>query len=168
MSISRIKSLSSKIFAKSSDNILIQLFRYTMVGGLAFAVDYGLLILLSECIRINVIFAATVSFIAGLVVNYFISVKWVFGKSDIRDRRIEFLAYALIGVIGLVINDLTIYLLTNFCKVHYAVAKPLTAIMVYGWNFFARRYLIFNSKRIHNEENSDYSGSRTSRADRCI
>ena len=122
-----------KIFYGASDNLLIQFVRYFFVGGFAFIIDFGLLYLLS----------ATLSFIAGLVVNYIISCIWVFNNSKFRNRIVEFLFFAAIGVVGLGFNDLLIWLFTDCIGTHYMFSKIVAAAMVYLWNFFARKYLVF-------------------------
>ena len=122
-----------KIFYGASDNLLIQFVRYFFVGGFAFIVDFGLHYLLS----------ATLSFIAGLVVNYIISCIWVFNNSKFRNRIVEFLFFAAIGVVGLGFNDLLIWLFTDCIGTHYMFSKIVAAAMVYLWNFFARKYLVF-------------------------
>ena len=90
-----------KIFYGASDNLLIQFVRYFFVGGFAFIVDFGLLYILSEYAGLHYLLSATLSFIAGLVVNYIISCIWVFNNSKFRNRIVEFLFFAAIGVVGL-------------------------------------------------------------------
>ena len=87
--------------------------------------------------------SATLSFIAGLVVNYIISCIWVFNNSKFRNRIVEFLFFAAIGVVGLGFNDLLIWLFTDCIGTHYMFSKIVAAAMVYLWNFFARKYLVF-------------------------
>ena len=64
-----------KIFYGASDNLLIQFVRYFFVGGFAFIVDFGLLYILTEYAGLHYLLSATLSFIAGLVVNYIIRVQ---------------------------------------------------------------------------------------------
>ena len=73
-----IKELLHRLFVYKTNNLLIQLIRYTIVGGLAFIVDFGLLFLLTEYFGLYYILSATCSFLAGLLVNYYISTAWVF------------------------------------------------------------------------------------------
>ena len=80
-----------KIFYGASDNLLIQFVRYFFVGGFAFIVDFGLLYILTEYAGLHYLLSATLSFIAGLVVNYIISCIWVFNNSKFRNRIVEFL-----------------------------------------------------------------------------
>ena len=107
------------LFIKATDNWFIQLFRYFFVGGFAFVVDYGLLVLLTEVFGLHYLLSATISFIAGLVVNYFLSTSWIFRESTIENRWAEFLVFAFIGVVGLGLNNLLLYLLTDKCHIHY-------------------------------------------------
>jgi len=142
-----MKKQINLLFVKKSNKILIQLFRYTFVGGLAFIVDFGLLFFLKEVFSIHYILSATLSFIAGLLVNYFISICWVFTDSKNKNRKIEFLYFGLIGLIGLGLNDILIWFFTDRIGIYYLISKIITAVLVYLWNFFARRYLLFNTNK---------------------
>lgn len=138
-----LKELSNRLFVYKTDSLIIQLIRYTIVGGLAFAIDFGLLFILTEYIGLFYVLSATLSFIAGLLVNYFISTSWIF-KSVIKNKQIEFTLFALIGVIGLGLNDLLIWIFTEKFHLYYMFSKLVTAVLVYLWNFFGRKYFLFN------------------------
>lgn len=138
-----LKELSNRLFVYKTDSLIIQLIRYTIVGGLAFAIDFGLLFILTEYIGLFYVLSATLSFIAGLLLNYFISTSWIF-KSVIKNKQIEFTLFALIGVIGLGLNDLLIWIFTEKFHLYYMFSKLVTAVLVYLWNFFGRKYFLFN------------------------
>ena len=114
----KIKSL----FVGDTDNTFIQFFRYCFVGGFAFVVDFGVMTLLTEVFSVYPVVSSTVSFVAGLLVNYLLSTFWIFKNSKIKNRFAEFLAFALIGVIGLGINAAIIWLFQN----------PLATGLVFG------------------------------------
>ena len=59
-----------QLFSGDTDNTFIQFFRYVFVGGFAFVVDYGIMTALVELCRFDPVVAATISFVAGLLVNY--------------------------------------------------------------------------------------------------
>lgn len=113
--------------------------RYGFVSIFALAADVGLLYLLVEHVRMSHIAAATISFTAGLAVNYLLARIFVFKKSRLPVRQ-EFTLYALIGVIGLGLNDLIIYLLVGL-QVWYMYAKVVSVAIVFFFNFFGRRRL---------------------------
>jgi len=126
-----------------TDNVFIQFFRYGIVGGLAFLVDYGLLYLLSDKCGLHYLLSASIAFIAGLVVNYLLSIFWVFSESKYQDKRKEFAIFAFIGVIGLGLTEGLMWLFTDLTGLHYLLSKLITAALVLLWNFFARKAVLF-------------------------
>lgn len=139
----KVTDLFHKLFYGSTDKLLVQFVRYFFVGGFAFVVDFGLLYILTEYAGLHYLLSATLSFIAGLLVNYIISCLWVFNGSKFKNRLVEFLFFATIGVVGLALNDALIWLFTDCIGTHYMFSKIVAAAMVYLWNFFARKYLVF-------------------------
>lgn len=135
--------LFKRLFYGTTDRLLVQFVRYFFVGGFAFIVDFGLLYILTEYAGLHYLLSATLSFIAGLLVNYIISCLWVFNGSKFKNRLVEFLFFAAIGVVGLALNDTLIWLFTDCIGTHYMFSKIVAAAMVYLWNFFARKYLVF-------------------------
>lgn len=119
------------------------MFRYAIVGGVSFAVDYGFLYVLTECYGFHYLLSATISFIAGLAVNYLISIRWVFGKSKLSSRAAEFAVYGIIGVVGLLLNNLLLYLFTDHLHLHYMLSKLIAAAIVLAWNFLGRKIILF-------------------------
>ena len=139
----KVTDLFHKLFYGSTDKLLVQFVRYFFVGGFAFVVDFWLLYILTEYAGLHYLLSATLSFIAGLLVNYIISCLWVFNGSKFKNRLVEFLFFAAIGVVGLALNDTLIWLFTDCIGTHYMFSKIVAAAMVYLWNFFARKYLVF-------------------------
>jgi putative flippase GtrA len=124
----------------------LQIFKYALVGGVAFALDFSMLFVLTEYLHLYYILSATVAFIAGLLCNYVLSVKWVFNERALSNKVAEFLVFSLIGVIGLLLNDGMIWSLTEVGKLHYLESKICAAAVVFFWNFFARRQVLFISR----------------------
>ena len=122
------------------------MFRYLIVGGIAFLADYSLLYILTEGLHLHYLLSATVSFVAGLIVNYLISTLWIFRHSKLNNRMAEFAVYAIIGVVGLLFNNLLMYLFTDCLNIHYMLSKLITAALVMCWNFLGRKYILFNTK----------------------
>lgn len=134
-----------KLFTEETDNTFIQLFRYGFVGGAAFLVDYGFLFLLTEVFGIHYLLSATISFILGLITNYLLSVVWVFNNRKLANRWAEFGVFAIIGVIGLGLNALIMYLCTDKIGIHYMLSKIISTVIVFFWNFFARKIILFKN-----------------------
>lgn len=131
------------ILWKNPANWQIQLLRYTIVGGISFVVDYALLYILTAWFGLYYILSATLSFAAGLTTNYLISIKWVFKRSKLKNRTAEFIIYAIVGVIGLLLNNLLLYIFTDWLLLHYMLSKLVAAAIVLIWNFTGRKIILF-------------------------
>jgi putative flippase GtrA len=132
-----------QLFFEPTDHTLIQLFRYTFVGGFAFVVDFGSLFALTEFAGLHYLVSATIAFGLGLTTNYLISIVWVFSDRKFGSRWLEFALFGGIGVIGLGLNDGFMWVFTEWVGVHYMGSKMIATGIVYFWNFFARKFLVF-------------------------
>jgi putative flippase GtrA len=126
-----------------TESILVQLFRYTFVGGIAFLVDFGSLYALTEFFRIYYLVSAALAFLLGLTTNYTLSITWVFATRVVRSRWVEFGIFGGIGIVGLGLNEVLIWFFTEQIGLYYLWSKIIASIGVYFWNFFARKFTLF-------------------------
>lgn len=117
-----------------------QMFRYGFVAGFGLVVDFGTVIFTGEVLGFHYLLAATSGFLLGLIVTYYLSNKLVFGQPK-GDKRKVFILFAVIGLIGLIILNLLMWLLTGGLGINYIISKALATIVVFMWNFFARKAL---------------------------
>ena len=139
-----IKQFLHTVFVAPTNNWMLQLFRYGFVGGVAFAVDYGTLFVLTHYAGVPYLWSAAIAFILGLVTNYLISISWVFQHSGKMNVWQEFTFFAIIGVIGLGLNELIMYVGTDMIHLHYMISKLISTAIVFFWNFFAWKFMLFN------------------------
>ena len=136
--------MDNSIFKGKTNIMMIQLFRYLWVGGVAFIVDYGCLFLLTEYAHISYLISAAVAFLCGLIVNYLLSVAWVFSNSRLDNKMAEFVVFAVIGLVGLLLNEGIMYLCCEVLNVHYMISKLCSTGIVFFWNFFGRKLILFS------------------------
>jgi putative flippase GtrA len=122
---------------------LHQFTRYAMVGAIAFSADFGLLFVIAQFLKANYLLSAVIGFSAGVIINYILCTLWVFPKRTIENRLLEFLVFVSIGLIGLGINEITMWFLTERISIHYLLSKANAVIIVFFWNFFARKAALF-------------------------
>jgi len=127
-----------------TDSTIIQLFRYVFVGGLAFVVDFGSLIGLTELAGIPYLGSAAIAFLLGLLTNYLLSIAWVFSRRSVGSAWTEFVVFAIIGVVGLGMNELILWGLTGGLGLWYPLSKLVSTAVVFGWNFGARKLALFS------------------------
>ncbi|WP_303835269.1 GtrA family protein [Ruminococcus flavefaciens] len=141
-----------KLFVGDTDNTLIQFFRYLFVGGLATVVDWGLSFVLFKFVfgERFAVAANSLSFVAGLVVNYIISTFWIFKTSNVKNKLVEFLGFAAIGVVGLLLTMVITWgfkvWLEDKTSAYQMIAKIVSTAVSFLWNFFARKILLYTKK----------------------
>lgn len=123
------------------------MFRYAFVAGIGLIVDFSAVIFTKQVLHFHYLIAACSGFILGLIVTYFLSNLAVFGKP--RGNQLQlFTLFALIGVVGLGILNLLMWLLTGGLGLNYIVSKALATIAVFMWNFFARKRLYRDAEEL--------------------
>jgi putative flippase GtrA len=137
--------LLNKLFKDETDTLFLQFFRYGFVGGFSFLVDFFLLYFFSDFCGIYYLISAVLSFIISLIVNYILSIYWVFNKNKLNNKVLEFNLFALIGIVGLVFTEILLYLFTDVLGMYYLVSKIFSTIIVLFWNFFARRVMFYGN-----------------------
>ena len=136
-----IKLDFKKLFKTKTDNTFIQFFRYLFVGGIAAVVNIGMLFLLTDIFHLHYLISNIIAFTLGLIVNYILSKKFVFQEKTKISKTGEFLIYAIIGVIGLGLDTLLIWLFTEIFALYYMLSKIISTLLVLIWNFGARKIL---------------------------
>lgn len=117
---------------------------------LALAADFGLY---ATGIRmgINYPLAAAIGFSAGLWLAYTLSVRYVFIKRRLSSEGAEFMVFAGIGLLGLLLTEALLWLMVGRGGIGPLPAKVAAAGIVFGFNFGARKALLFSAskERVH-------------------
>lgn len=138
-----------RFFVGDTNNTWIQFFRYCFVGGAATIVDWGISSLLFYFLfhQEYAVLANGLSFVAGLAANYCMSTFWIFRNSKIQSRWMEFLAFAAIGVVGLLltlgITKLFEIGMADTTSIYQILSKIVSTGTAFLWNFFARKYWLY-------------------------
>lgn len=125
---------------------LRELFGYGLCSAAALALDYGLLVALTELAGLHYLIAAATGFLAGLVLVYVASVRFVFTERTLERPSVEFGVFLMIGLAGLAINQAVLWGLVSLTPLGYQFAKAPTALIVFLVNFTMRRALLFSSR----------------------
>lgn len=137
------ESMIDRLIKKETDKTHVQFFRYIFVGGVAFLVDFGSLFIFTDIFGIYYLISAPIAFILGLVTNYTLSISWVFNKRTLGNVWHEFIIFSFIGLFGLGLNELIIWLFTDYVGLYYLASKIISAAIILFWNFFARKFTLF-------------------------
>jgi putative flippase GtrA len=121
-----------------------QFLLYILVGGTAFLFDFTTLFVLTDFFHVHYLASSSVGFMLGLTVNYLLCIGWIFEYRAIRNGLHEFTLFAAIGIVGLLLNNSLLYLLTDGAGLHYLLSKIFVAGIVLIFNFALRRHLLFS------------------------
>jgi putative flippase GtrA len=138
-----IKMIPNILIKGRTDNTFIQLFRYTFVGGIAFIADFCSLFVFTEIFAVHYLISAAIAFLLGLMTNYSLSIVWVFHKHTMNNKLYEFIIFAIIGILGLGLNEFFIWFFTERVGFYYLLSKIFSTVFVYLWNFFTRKFVLF-------------------------
>jgi putative flippase GtrA len=117
-----------------------------VVGGAAFLVDSATLFVLTAAAGFHYLVSAAAGFTLGLIVNYLLSRWWVFRKRSLSNAALEFSLFALIGIVGLGLNEALIWFFTEKAGFHYLLSKCCAAAIVLAWTYLARRKMLFSGE----------------------
>ena len=120
--------------------LIKQIIKFGIVGGLCFVIDYGLLIFLTEVISINYLISSGISFSASVIVNYILSLKYVFETDKKNNKVKECLIFIVLSIIG--INQVIMWLCVDKLKIFYMIAKIAATIIVMVYNFVTRKLIL--------------------------
>lgn len=122
--------------------LIEQIMKFGVVGVIAFVIDFGVMVFLTEMFGIDPVISATVSFIISVIFNYAASMRYVFSHREGMSRTREFVIFVVLSAIGLGINDLLIWAGTDLASFDYRLVKIFATAVVMVWNFVTRKIFL--------------------------
>ncbi len=119
-----------------------QMFRFGMTGGICFLIDYFLMVILTEFFGLYYLISSIISFSISTIVNYLLSLHFVFDSNNTTRKWKEFTEFALLSGIGLGFNTLLMWLFTSRAGWHYMISKIIVTAIVMIYNFISRKLLL--------------------------
>ena len=124
--------------------LLGQIMKFGIVGVIAFIIDYGVLIFLTEICGIYYLLSSMISFIVSVVFNYLASMKYVFSGKEGMSKKKEFIIFLMLSIIGLGINQLGMWIMVDKLNIFYMFSKIFVTAVVMVWNFVSRKIFLEN------------------------
>ena len=140
-----MRSTASSSTTFSAERRLIA--RYFLVGGAAAAVDIGLFLALAKGLGLPYQPVAAATFILATLVNYVLSVRFVFVSGQRFGKRSEIALVYLVSAVGLALNAAILWACVEMAAMGLFAAKIAATGCVFFWNYFARRHLVFGATR---------------------
>lgn len=122
--------------------IIAQFMKFGVVGVIAFVIDFGVMVFLTEVFKVPYLISTTIAFIVSVIFNYLASMRYVFVRKDDMSRRREFIIFIALSVIGLILNDIFMWLMVDLLIIDYRISKIVTTVLVAIWNFVSRKIFL--------------------------
>lgn len=114
--------------------------KFLIVGGLSFALDFGLLIALHEGLNVDLVVATTIAFLTSLVFNFVLQRTFTFRA--VNSKSVSAAKYVALVIVNVVVTDLIV---TGFDRMDwaYGIGKVVATVLTTAWNFLLYRHWIF-------------------------
>ena len=123
------------------EKLVKQIVKFGFVGGTAFLIDAGVLMILSKNLGINYMLANIISFTVSVIYNYIMSMKFVFDVKENNPQK-NFVQFIILSIIGLVINEIIMKLCVGLLSLTLLISKILATVVVMVYNFISRKILL--------------------------
>ena len=120
--------------------LIFKLIKFCVVGFSGMFVDFGTTWLLKEKAKANKYIANSSGFVLAATSNYFFNRVWTFHSHN-EQIVTEYFSFFGISLIGLGLNNLIIYLLTEKLHLNFYLSKLFAIGVVTIWNF-VMNYLV--------------------------
>lgn len=122
--------------------LIMQIIKFGMVGGLCFLIDYGVMIFLTEVFNINYLISSGISFTVSVIVNYVLSMRFVFETEQDDSAMKKFIIFVVLSIIGLIINQILMWILVDKIGIFYMISKIGATVIVMVYNFITRKLIL--------------------------
>lgn len=126
-----------KLFA-----LVVQLFKFSIVGVICFIVDFAVLYVLKEFAGFHVLLSAAISFTISVILNYILSIYFVFDVDKKKNQKRNFILFIIFSVIGLILTEILMKIGIDFLSINYMLVKVAATVIVMVYNFVTRKLFI--------------------------
>lgn len=125
--------------SEKTEHLLVQIFRFGIVGVIATIIDFAFLYFFKEFCNFPVLVSNTLSFIISALYNYWASLTFVFDVNQEKSQKKNFIIFMTFSVIGLLLNDLIVWIVTDLIHIYYMISKVIATAIVMVFNFITRK-----------------------------
>lgn len=119
------------------NNRIKEIIRFLIVGGFSFIIDYFGLYILTEYYEINYLISSSISFSIAVVINYILSVKFVFKNAKNGYKQVSL--FILSSVVALFLNQFCMWFFVEIIDIYYMLSKIFTTLIVTIWNYISKK-----------------------------
>lgn len=109
----------------SMKGLIEQVLRFGVVGFFCFLIDFGITAGLANIFGVHYLISKFLGFVISAVVNYILSIKFVFTAKKDMDKSKEFTGFIILSAIGLLINEIVMFVCIDGIYRHMPVLQNI-------------------------------------------
>ena len=122
--------------------LFAQIFKFVLVGGISFIIDFMVYAVMCNVFHIHYIIAGVSGFSISVIVNYILSMRFVFeSKENVRKDK-EFIVFVVLSLIGMLLNSVVLFVCIELIFMHNIPAKIVATTLVMVYNFVTRKIFL--------------------------
>lgn len=123
--------------------------KFAFVGATGAVINLSLLWFLTRFGLVYYIFSAIISIEASIFWNFYLNSKITFNYKFLNrsDIVLAIFKYHLSSLLGILVNILTLIILTEFFKLFYLVSEIIAILLAFGLNYFISIKVVWNRKK---------------------
>jgi putative flippase GtrA len=122
--------------------LIEQIMKFGVVGFLCFFIDYFVLFAVTEFLGINYLISSGISFSVSVIINYILSIKFVFNTKKDNNKIKEFIVFVVLSLFGLGINQIIMWFTVEKISIYYMLGKIIATAIVMVYNFITRKIFL--------------------------
>lgn len=122
--------------------LIEQIMKFGIVGFFCFFIDYFGFFAAKEFLGINYLLSNGISFSVSVIINYILSVKFVFDTKQDSNKVKEFIVFVVLSLIGLGINEIIMWFTVEKLSIYDMFAKIIATAIVMVYNFITRKLFL--------------------------
>ncbi len=122
-----------------------ELIKYCIIGCSGALLDFIVYTILLKAFGMNYLRANALSVTAGITNNFFLNAYLNFKVTDNMFKR--FISFYLVGILGLLISEILLYLLVDIMSMNSIIAKIITIFVITIVQFILNKTITFKKKK---------------------
>ena len=121
----------------------MKILSYFFVGSISAVIDISLFAIFAGYFKLPWAIVSVIAFIIATLANYFLSIRFVFKSGSKYKKQHEILGVFIISFLALLLNQMFLYLFIEKMNIHLIISKCITTGMLFLWNYYGRKKIIF-------------------------
>ena len=124
----------------------LQVLRFLVTGGIAFAVNISVLYSLTDILSIYYLTSTVLAFLASFSVSFLIQKFWTFQDASTDNAHIQLSLYLVLQVVNLALNTGLMYAFVEYLHIWYIFSQTIIALGLAIGSFFVSKLYIFKQR----------------------